>query len=73
MANKNEYRSVERLYIQDWLLDQIQVTNFELVDHMKLMLQQDGRFNEVFQVERKEIEHLKQNQASLRNLLRTPF
>lgn len=73
MANKNEYRSVERLYIQDWLLDQIQVTNFELVDHMKLMLQQDGRFNEVFQVERKEIEHLKQNQSSLRNLLRTPF
>ena len=73
MDNKDEYRSVERLYIQDWLLDQIQVTNFELVDHMKLMLQQDGRFNEVFQVERKEIEHLKHNQSSLRNLLRTPF
>jgi hypothetical protein len=73
MDNKNEYRSVERLYIHDWLLDQIQVTNFELVDHMKLMLQQDGRFNEVLQVERKELEHLKHNQSSLRNLLRTPF
>src|ERR1700758_1821168 len=69
---RESYRSVERLYVPQWLTEQIQVTNFDLVDQMKWMLQQDGRFNEIFSVERKEIEHLKHNQGSLRNLLRPP-
>ncbi|CAG4914193.1 FlhC family transcriptional regulator [Paraburkholderia gardini] len=72
-SNKENYRSVDRLYMPEWLTGQIQVTNFDLVDHMKWLLQQDGRFNEIFRVERKEIEHLKHNQASLRSLLSTPF
>jgi hypothetical protein len=73
MNSKENYKSVGRLYVPQWLTEQIQVTNFDLVDHMKRMLLIDGRFNEVFNVERKEIEHLKHNQSSLRNLLRMPF
>ncbi|MFC0403145.1 FlhC family transcriptional regulator [Paraburkholderia rhizosphaerae] len=73
MHKKEDYQAIERLYVPDWLISQIQGTNFDLVDHMKSLLQQDGRFNEVFTVERKEIDHFKHNQTSLRSLLRTPF
>ncbi|MBU6486217.1 MAG: hypothetical protein KGQ57_00140 [Burkholderiales bacterium] len=73
MKKKEDYKAVDRLYVPQWLTEQIQVANFDLVDHMKNMLVYDGRLNEVYRVERKEIEHLKQNQNSLRNLLNTPF
>lgn len=73
MHKKEDYQAIERLYVPHWLISQIQGTNFDLVDHMKSLLQQDGRFNEVLAVERKEIEHFKHNQVSLRSLLRTPF
>jgi hypothetical protein len=71
--NKESYRAIDRFYVPEWLTGQIQVANFTLVDHMKWLLKQDGRFNEVFNVERKEIEQLQLNQSSLRNLLRAPF
>ncbi|MEM5440502.1 FlhC family transcriptional regulator [Paraburkholderia diazotrophica] len=73
MNNKESYRAIDRFYVPEWLTGQIQVANFTLVDHMKWLLKQDGRFNEVFNVERKEIEQLQLNQSSLRNLLRAPF
>ncbi|RQR26310.1 hypothetical protein DIE23_29860 [Burkholderia sp. Bp9143] len=76
MEKKNAretYRSVERLYVPQWLTERIQVTNFDLVDHMKWLLQKDVRFNEILAVERKEIDHFKHNESSLRNLLHTPF
>jgi len=71
--NKESYRAIDRFYVPDWLTGQIQVANFSLVDHMRWLLKQDSRFNEVFNVERKEIEQLQLNQSSLRNLLRAPF
>jgi hypothetical protein len=71
--NKENFRAIDRLHVPDWLIDQIQVVNFNLVDHLKWMLKHDGRFNEVFNVERKEIEQLQLNQSSLRSLLRAPF
>lgn len=47
-----------------------QVTNFDLVDHMKWLLRKDGRFNEILAVERKaSCLHFKHNESSLRNLL----
>ncbi|MGU7771768.1 FlhC family transcriptional regulator [Burkholderia sp. MR1-5-21] len=70
---RDTYRSVERHYVPDWLTNRIQIANFDLVDHMIWLLQEDGRFNEILCVERKEIEHFKHNAPSLRNLLRTPF
>jgi len=70
---RDTYRSIPRLYVPEWQTNQIRVTNFDLVDHMSWMLKRDGRFNEILAVERKEIEHLKHNQHSLRNLLHTPF
>ncbi|MGF6267351.1 hypothetical protein OKW49_008345 [Paraburkholderia youngii] len=73
MENKDNYRAVERLYVPDWLNEVIQVTNFNLVDHLKLMLRHDSGFSEVLNISREEIDQLKLNQASLRNLLRTPF
>ncbi len=73
MNNKESYRAIDRFYVPEWLTGQIQWANFYLVDHMKWLLKQDGRFNEVFNVERKEIEQLQLNQSSLRNLLRAPF
>lgn len=73
MNNKDSYRAIDRFYVPEWLTDQIQVANFNLVDHMKWLLKQDSRFNEVFNVERKEIEQLQLNPSSLRNLLRAPF
>lgn len=73
MNNKESYRAIDRFYVPEWLTGQIQVANFNLVDHMKWLLKQDGRFNDVFNVERKEIEQLQLNQSSLRNLLRAPF
>jgi len=71
--NKENYRVIDRLYVPEWLTDQIQAANFNMVDHIKWLLKHDGRFNEVFNVERKEIEQLQLNQSSLRNLLRAPF
>jgi hypothetical protein len=73
MKSKEDYKAIERLYVPQWLTDQIQVANFDLVDHMRWMLLTDGRLNEVYRVEQKEIDHLRQNERSLRNLLRTPF
>ncbi|XUW93741.1 hypothetical protein OH764_35190 (plasmid) [Burkholderia sp. M6-3] len=73
MENKENYRAVDRLYVPDWLTEQIQVANFNMVDHMKWLLQQDSRFNDVFNVELKDLDRLQLNQSSLRNLLRAPF
>lgn len=73
MENKENYRAVGRLYVPDWLTEQIQVANFNMVDHMKWLLQQDSRFSEVFNVEQKDLDQLQLNQLSLRNLLRAPF
>ncbi|CAN7804146.1 flagellar transcriptional regulator FlhC [Paraburkholderia hospita] len=73
MKNKENYRAVDRLYVPDWLTDQIHVANFNMVDHMKWLLQQDSRFNEVFNVNLEDLEQLQLNQSSLRSLLRAPF
>jgi Flagellar transcriptional activator (FlhC) len=73
MKTQEDYKAIERLYVPQWLTDQVQVANFDLVDHMRWMLLTDGRLNEVYRVEQKEIDHLRQNERSLRNLLRTPF
>lgn len=73
MRNKENYRAVDRLYVPDWLTEQIHVANFNMVNHMKWLLQQDSRFGVVFNVELEEIDQLQLNQSSLRNLLRAPF
>ena len=73
MKKIEEYKAVDRLYVPQWMTDRIQVANFDLVDHIKWMLLQDPRWSELFMVELKDVDHLKHNQQSLRNLLRTPF
>ncbi|WP_176060322.1 FlhC family transcriptional regulator [Paraburkholderia sp. BCC1876] len=73
MNAKEKYLAVERLHVPEWQTDQIQSANFDFVEFMRWLLASESRFNEIFKVERKEIEHLRANQASLRSLLRTPF
>ncbi|MFL9995240.1 FlhC family transcriptional regulator [Paraburkholderia sediminicola] len=73
MNTKEKYLAVERLHVPEWQTDQIQSANFDFVEYMRWLLMSDGRFNEIFKVERKEIEHLRLNQSSLRSLLNTPF
>ncbi|AJW93744.1 flagellar transcriptional activator family protein (plasmid) [Burkholderia gladioli] len=71
--SRETYRSIERLYVPDWLGDRIRETNFDLVDQMRWLLDMDGAFNGILAVERDEIDQVKHNEASLRNLLRAPF
>lgn len=73
MNSKEKYLALERLHVPDWQTDQIQTANFDFVEYIRWLLASDSRFNEIFKVERKDIEHLRMNPASLRSLLRAPF
>ncbi|PVX85818.1 FlhC family transcriptional regulator [Paraburkholderia unamae] len=71
--NADDYKSIERLYLQPWLAERIRVANFDLVDHMKQVLISNPAFSVVYGVEMSQLAHLRRNDASLRSLLGVPF
>lgn len=73
MNNTESYKSVDRFYLQQWAAKQFEAINFDLVEHMHSMLVRDARYSEIYAVDRKQLDHLKHNQESLRNLMRAPF
>lgn len=68
-----ENKAVEKLYVQTWLAERIEIANFNFVDHMQWMLNIDPRYGDVFGVTREDIAHIHVNPAALRGLLRAPF
>lgn len=68
-----DYKALDRLYLHPWVAERLRCINYDLVEHIHQMLVSDPAFSEIYGVDLQSIEHLRQNDNSLRKLLGTPF
>jgi hypothetical protein len=68
-----DYKALDRLYLHPWVAERLRCINYDLVEHIHQMLVSNPAFSEIYGVDLKSIEHLRQNDNSLRKLLGTPF
>jgi hypothetical protein len=68
-----DYKALERLYLQPWIAERLRGINYDLVEHIHHMLVTNPAFSQIYGVNLKSIEHLRHNENSLRTLLGTPF
>lgn len=69
----DDYKAVDRLYLAPWLWERLRGTNYDLVEHIRQELVSNTAFSDIYGVDLKSIDHLHQNESSLRSLLGTPF
>lgn len=68
-----DYKALDRLYLQPWIAERLRSINYDLVEHIHQMLLSNPAFSEIYGVDLKSIEHLRHNDNSVRRLLGTPF
>jgi len=73
MTQLREFKAIARYYIEPWMTERIQSTNFDLVNTMHQCLLAVPSLALLFQVTRDQLAQLKDNRRALDNLLFTPF
>lgn len=73
MPHLREFKAIAKHYIEPWMTERIQSTNFDLINTMHQCLLTVPSLAFLFQVTRDRLSQLKDNRLALENLLFTPF